>query len=177
MQRHDAGTTHETAVQTELETAGWHVYNYGLSSIIGRTVYEHMNRVPYNMRPSICWQSDFVAIHREVPISCYVDAKTQTDNFPNWAVEQRSFRKAFNEQGDGMPVLFVWSDMSCSMLDDLLTIAEQGKAKPHNGQGTRGSTTPFYRFPKSMVAGSSFGIERAIDRVQSWTAMWGRYEV
>lgn len=139
---------HELAIQHELERRGWHVEPFGIG-MLQPTTRDHLHTV----QPPTFWRwlPDLIASRDGRVV--LVDGKgEQRNDTPNFAIETMAILAHRSMSVFGVPIVYVFSDMSCNWLsDEFLAGAvrwytpEPGRHRVHSA----GSGTPFVLVPKS----------------------------
>jgi hypothetical protein len=146
-ERKHLAESHEFAIRVELERRGWTVEPFGIALLS-----DHMRQALRQVQPLALWRwlPDLIATRDRRTV--LVDGKDeQRNDTPNFAVEETAILAHRTMATLGVPIVYVFSDMSCNFnCDDLLN---QGRrvGPTHGGsrvQGAAGSGTPFWLLPK-----------------------------
>lgn len=147
--RKQLAESHEYAIQVELERRGWSVQPFGIA-LLADEVRDALRRV---QPPSYWrWLPDLVAMRDGRMV--LIDGKDeQRKDTPNFAIEEMALAAHRNMAFFGIPIVYVFSDMSCNWNSD--DFAYSGRRFAPMGssgrvEGVRGSGTPFVLVPKSQ---------------------------
>lgn len=157
---------HERAIKSELERRGWHVEPFGIG-MLQATTREHLHGV----RPATLWRwlPDLIASRDGRVV--LVDGKgEQRNDTPNFAIELMAIYAHRSMAVFGVPIVYVFNDMSCNWLtDEFIAGAKWFMPEPgrHRVQSA-GSGTPFVLVPKSAQLHMDVVFGPAYDDDEPW---------
>lgn len=150
-ERFDPAREWEQKLRDKLRERGWKADLFGQGQLSDE--WRHLLRgyADSYQRPALVrWMPDIITIvPTDLNTLAFIDAKTGTGNTGNYSVEINAHQaaKAF-EDVFHVRVLFVWEDGGVLTTDDI----EMRHCKRHDGDGTRGSGTPFYLVKNRFAA-------------------------
>lgn len=133
------GKGHEAAVAAKLEAHGWTVHPWG-QGLFTDDAGEVIRQALVARQPKTYWRwiPDLIAVKgRAIRL---VDPKTDLSDSPNFAIEIDAYLAHLAMSGFGLPIIYVWQDMTCNSPAGLFV----HRWFPELQRGaTRGSGTPF----------------------------------
>jgi len=133
------GKGHELDVTEKLAAHGWIVHPWGQGLFEGEAG-EHVRQALVARQPKTYWRwiPDLIAVKGTRLM--LVDPKTDLTDTPNFSIEIDAYIAHLAMSGFGLPVVYVWQDMTCNTPGGLFV--HKWFAELQRG-ATRGSGTPF----------------------------------
>lgn len=154
-ERFAGGEQHESEFALWLrDSQGWHAWKFGQALLDDDThEFLHKWRDSYNQPTKLRWLPDLLAVNPRTGMICLVDAKSETDSYPNYAIEIDALDTGviLTEQLH-TPVYYAWPEPGPGQFKVLTPrVAVNRWHMRKSGAGTRGSKTSFVCVEKEFA--------------------------